>query len=327
MTDQADNLLPFPVANHLLAQPALLRREFANDGFLFFKQIIPRQTLLDLREEFAKILAEEGVTVAGDETNDARAIARPFREGNEEYFRVHDRLVKLESFHALAHDANLLSLMRSVLGVSAFPHPLSIARLVFPNHSPATTPPHQDFPNNQGSEKLSAAWIPLGDCPLTMGPVKVLRGSHKYGVLSLRYHLGPGNRTAHIPEEMSELQWYGSPFEVGDVLVFSALTVHAAMDNLEPSRMRLSVDFRYQTEGQPLTATCLEPHFGRLTWDQIYEGWASDLLKYYWRKKKYEVVEWDNSMNQLSTEDAAEGMRMALEYAAHRGEIEIKLKH
>ena len=168
--------------------------------------------------------------------------------------------------------------------------------------------------------------LPLGDCPRTLGPLKVLKGSHKFGILPLQHHMGAGNRTAKIPQEMADLVWHTSPFEAGDVLVFSALTVHASTDNQSSSLMRLSVDFRYQTEGESLTAGCLEPHFGRLSWDQIYENWKSDSLKYYWLNKKYKVVEWDNRLHELSPEDAAEGLRMALEYAAHRGEIEIKLK-
>lgn len=326
MKNQSEKLLPFPIANGLLANPEALQQSFSNDGFLFFKQIIPKQIILELRQEFTKILAEEGVIAGGNETIDARAIAKSFREGDEQYFKAHDRLIKLEAFHSLAHDSNLMALMRSVLGESAFPHPLSIVRLIFPKNTPATTPAHQDFPNNQGSKRLTAAWIPLGDCPLTLGPLKVLKGSHKFGVLPLQHHLGAGNRTAKIPEEMRDLIWHASPFEAGDVLVFSALTVHASTDNQSTSLMRLSVDFRYQTEGEALTAGCLEPHFGRLNWDEIYASWKSDSLKYYWLSKDYKVVEWDNSLHDLSPEDAAEGLRMALEYAAHRGEIELKLK-
>ena len=326
MNSQTDKFQPLPIANELLGDPKSLQKKLADDGFLFFKSIIPKAKLLALRHAFTDILADAGCITAGELTTNAVATVRPFREGDEEYFKVHDRLVKLEEFHALAHDTNLMSLMRTVLGDSAFPHPLSIARLIFPNNAPATTPPHQDFPNNQGSEDLTAAWVPLGDCPNHMGPLKVLKGAHKYGILPMRHHLGPGSRAARIPDALNHLTWHRSPFEAGDVLLFSALTVHAATDNLDASKMRLSVDYRYQTEGSPLTAGCLEPHFERLSWEEIYKDWKSDSLKYYWRSKKYRVVEWDDRMHDLSPEEAAEGMRMALEYAAHRGDIKLNLK-
>jgi len=54
--------------------------------------------------------------------------------------------------------------------------------------------------------------------------------------------------------------------------------------------MRLSVDFRYQLEGEALTETCLRPHFDRLTWDEIYSGWKSDRHQYYWKDLDYEIV-------------------------------------
>ena len=171
MNNQFEEPQPLPIANSLLANPEALHQALSNDGFLFFKQIISKQKILDLRREVTDILADEGIIASGDETIDARAIAKSFREGDEQYFKAHDRLIKLEAFHSLAHDRNLMALMRSVLGESAFPHPLSIIRLIFPKNTPATTPPHQDFPNNQGSEKLTAACIQLGDCPRELGPL------------------------------------------------------------------------------------------------------------------------------------------------------------
>jgi hypothetical protein len=54
--------------------------------------------------------------------------------------------------------------------------------------------------------------------------------------------------------------------------------------------MRLSVDYRYQAEGEPLAEHVLKPHFGRLSWEDIYAGWKDDSLQYYWRDLDLEVV-------------------------------------
>jgi hypothetical protein len=54
--------------------------------------------------------------------------------------------------------------------------------------------------------------------------------------------------------------------------------------------MRLSVDFRYQLEGEALTEICLHPHFERLEWDDVYSGWKSDRHQYYWKDLDYQVV-------------------------------------
>jgi ectoine hydroxylase-related dioxygenase (phytanoyl-CoA dioxygenase family) len=183
--------------------------------------------------------------------------------------------------------------MRAVVGDSAFPHPLKVARISYPTEPHITTPPHQDFNNNQGSPRLTATWIPLGDCPRRQGSLAVLRGSHRHGVLPLQFHLGAGHRQAVLPPELLEAcTWVTDDLRAGDVLVFGALTVHAALHNSTPS-LRLSVDFRYQPEGDPLTPVVLEPHFGRLSWKQVYKHWRSREHQYYWRDLDYQVVPFD----------------------------------
>ena len=61
---------------------------------------------------------------------------------------------------------------------------------------------------------------------------------------------------------------------------------------IDPERaargMRLSADFRYQAEGEALSDMGLEPHFGRLTWEQVYEGWQSDELNEELHRQRYE---------------------------------------
>lgn len=73
--------------------------------------------------------------------------------------------------------------------------------------------------------------------------------------------------------------------------------------------MRLSVDYRFQREHEPLTAGCLEPHFGRLSWGEIYRDWSREDLKYYWRDKQFEVLPWDSTVHPLSEEDRKEAVR------------------
>jgi hypothetical protein len=83
-------------------------------------------------------------------------------------------------------------------------------------------------------------------------------------------------------------------FAVGDVLLFPSTAVHASLHNASDFKMRLSVDFRYQQEGEPLTDIVLHPHFQRLTWDQIYADWQSDQHQYYWHDLDYEVVPFED---------------------------------
>src|SRR5690606_14739232 len=123
-------------------------------GYLFFRNIVPVDLLTALRDQITQVLAEQGWIEGGAERMLAKAILRPLREGQPRFFKAHDRIVKLEAFHSLAHETNLMNVMRQALGDTAFPHPLSIARLIFPDSPELATPPHQDFPNNQGTPNL-----------------------------------------------------------------------------------------------------------------------------------------------------------------------------
>ena len=210
--------------------------------------------------------------------------------------------------------------MTPLLGDDAFPHPLGIARLTFPDHEWAT-PPHQDHPNNQGTTDLYACWIPLGDCPRTHGPLSILRGSHRLGVLPLVPSLGAGSRRVELGASHEQLGWVGGDLRLGDVLIFHSLTVHRSLLNREEA-MRLSVDYRFQAAGNQLTEPCLRPHFGRLTWDDIYEGWQRDNLKYYWRDLDYEVVPWDQSFFEISEAEYVQHIREFMEWRQDDGDLE-----
>lgn len=312
----ADKIDPEPMyeANELLDDTDALRRRLAKDGYLFFRGIVPTERLLDLRDQITTILAELEWIKGGDERMQARAICRPRREGQPKFFKAHDRIIKLEALHSMAHETNLMNVMRAALGESAFPHPLSIVRLVFPDSPELATPPHQDFPNNQGTPNLTAAWMPLADCAIEDGSLAVLEGSHKYGVLPLKFHLGAGNRAAVLTEEMKAGRWVGADFKLGDVLLFPSLTVHKAMENHNTESMRLSVDFRYQLEGEALTAGCLEPHFQRVSWEDIYRDWKSDEFKYYWRNKRFEEVPWNEELHRLPDDHVDEAYEQTLAY-------------
>lgn len=314
----AESLGTFFEANELLGDVSSLRSRLDEDGYLFVRDILPVDALREVRDDITRVLAEIGWIRGDAERLEAEAIAMPCREGEPRFFEALDRIIRLESFHHLAHEPALSRLMQTALGETAFPHPLGIVRLVFPQNPEITTPPHQDYPNNQGTERLTAAWIPLADCPIEHGPVAVLAGSHKLGRLPLQFHLGAGSRTAVLPPETAEMQWLSADFRLGDVLLFPALTIHRALENKHPSKMRLSTDWRFQLEGEALTEPSLRPHFDRISWGEIYKGWRSPDLQYYWKRKTYQVVPWDEAKHALPPEATDQAMRQEMTYQVAR---------
>ena len=290
---------PMFEANSLDGDPNALRERLARDGYLLFRNVIDPAKLRSLRARITEVLADLGWIEDGRDRELAKLKGLAVREGEDKFFEAYDRLVGIEELYSLPHDRYLQTLLRAALGESVFPHPLSIIRLVFPGHPEISTPPHQDYRNNQGTVDLTATWMPLADCPMDSGALAVLEGSHRAGLLPIQFHLGPGNRAAVLSQDLRKLRWLSTDFNLGDVLLFPSLTVHRALHNSHPESMRLSVDYRHQLEGHALTPPCLQPHFGRTSWEEIYAGWESDELQYYWQKKNFIEVPWDSTLHKL----------------------------
>ena len=223
----------------------------------------------------------------------------------------------MESLHSLAHTPELLNTIKFLIGDSAFPHPLSICRLVFRDNNAWATPPNQDYPNNQGTYDLYACWIPLADCSPVSGALAVSKGSHKLGILPVKFSLGAGHRQCVLDDRHKQLEWVSGEFKQGDVLIFHSLTVHRSLENNTQS-MRISVDYRFQREGEPITENCLLPHFNRLSWDEIYENWKNKELQYYWTDKNLPRSEWDETLSAVPEEMFMKGIVIHQRYLQAR---------
>jgi hypothetical protein len=281
---------PFVDSTPLLADPEALRARAREEGYLFFSSLLPSESVLDLRRRILEICARHGF-LAGGTPLDA-AVAAPgaqCREGDAGYMAAYDDIQRLEAFHALAHQPPLLAALRALFGEEVLAHPRNIARVMFPQNNRFTTPAHQDFVHVQGTEETWTSWIPLGDCAAELGGVEVLAGSHRFGVLPA--HRAEGAGGLGVQTDQLGLTWRGGDYRCGDVLLFHSLVVHRGRDNHTPDRLRLSVDYRFQGVSQPVEGRSLLPHFNRLSWEEIYQGWEREDLQYYWKQLDLRLVE------------------------------------
>lgn len=280
---------PFREANALLDQPLALRAQACEDGYLFFRQGVPADALQQVRRAILVVCERHGWLQEGSPV--AQGIANLDRitiEGQPAFMQVYDEVQRLECFHALAHHPCLLELFGALFGETVLVHPRNIARLIFPQNTLHTTPAHQDYIHIQGTEETWTAWVPLGDCPRTLGSLEVLPGSHRLGLLPVHAAYGAGG--AGVETDSLGLEWHGGDFACGDVLVFHSLCIHRATPNMTTDRLRLSVDYRYQAASQPVVEGSLLPHHQRLTWEQIYAGWSNSALQYYWKTLPLRIV-------------------------------------
>jgi hypothetical protein len=132
-----------------------------------------------------------------------------------------------------------------------------------------------------GDTECFTVWIPLHDCPVPVGPLRILEGSHRFG---FQRHEDANLHVPEIPDgaAMGE-QWVGGQINAGDVLIFHSLTVHAASPNVS-NRLRISLDCRFQDYARIFNPANLAfaGESGK-SWEKTYEGWRSETLKYYWK--------------------------------------------
>jgi ectoine hydroxylase-related dioxygenase (phytanoyl-CoA dioxygenase family) len=305
----AETLRELRVSNDAQNDPEELRRRLDDEGYLFFKHLQNPDKLRALRREMLTVMQRGGWLIAGTDPMDGIAdVTRQCTEGDPEYTDVYHEVYKLESFHSSAHEPEIMSMVAKIAGRPVMPHPQKIARLWFPKYTEHTTPIHQDFVHFQGNFRTYTCWAPVGDCPIELGGLAVLPGSHKVNrVMDHHFSLGAGALCINTDE--LEGEWYSTDYEIGDTLIFEALMVHKALPNLTEDRLRVSLDNRYQAIGDPIAEHMLEPHlniFNQLKWEDVYRGWKSSDLKYYWKQYDNPVVPRDFSYSEKGFAEALE---------------------
>lgn len=258
-----------------LSKPDVLKGRLAEDGCLFFRGLLPAGNVTKARERTLLALERAGWLAPDADPEDARPGSRVVNEGDEDFFDAYADLQAGEVFHALAHEPAFISLFGSLVDDELLVHPRKIARISFPDNPRGTTPPHQDFRYIQGTTDVFTAWVPLGEVSTDLGGLRVLRGSHREGLIPAKW---TAERAVGIEVETDDgdPDWATTDYEPGDVIVFHSLTVHGAMPN-NTGTIRLSADYRYQSASEPLVKESLHPHWHpRIPgWPELVTDWRS----------------------------------------------------
>lgn len=239
----------------LLDAGADLRAGLAVDGFLLLRGLLPVERVLAVRRLIIGMMQAEGWLLAAEPL-----LARPDLplEGTERHRPLYRRLLHHPEFAGLAHAPELLAAMSRALGGPVQVHQRIIARLAPPHQPP--TQPHQDYQYIRGSLDTLTTWIPLGDCPRRLGGLAVLPGTHRLGFREHVRSTGAGG--FGVPTAGIDAPWLSTDYRAGDVLVFPACTIHAALPNRTAQEMRLSADFRYQRPAEAIDPDSLRHHYG-----------------------------------------------------------------
>jgi ectoine hydroxylase-related dioxygenase (phytanoyl-CoA dioxygenase family) len=259
-----------------------LRSEIAVKGYLLVRGVLPRPEVKHALDEVTQILSEaEWVQSGSDPTDRIADIRAACGDPDPGFKRTYQQVFNLASFHALPHHPSLQRVMKMLVGKHLLVHPKPIGRLIFPNCERLTTHAHQDYRFMGGDPEFYTVWIPLHDCPVEMGPLQIMEGSHHFGFQDHE------DENLHVPEipvdRATGGEWVGGPIHAGDVLIFHSLTVHAAAPNLS-RQLRISLDCRFQDYRRVLNpATLAFAGDSGKSWEKTYANWPSDELKYYWK--------------------------------------------
>jgi hypothetical protein len=250
-------------ANALLGDAGALRRRLAQDGYLFFRGLLPAAEIHAAADEVMAALRRGGWTDGrGFASADRRAL-NPKEALADPAFRA---AITGRGFNRVPYLAELRRTVRAVLGPQAFSYPAKVLRAIYPERPPGVARGryvHQDY-GVSGVQDMLTTWVPLADIPVRLGGIAVLPGSH----------LGPPLRPRVLrPRERG---WATTDYRAGDAIVFHCLTSHAALPNRDQS-LRLSGDFRWQCPDQPVPAELVLGPSGR-QWEMFSrvfarEGW------------------------------------------------------
>jgi ectoine hydroxylase-related dioxygenase (phytanoyl-CoA dioxygenase family) len=257
---------------------ATLMQEMETYGYVFIRDLIPKEDLQPLLRELIAIASEAGWIQEGSAPADRLADpAKACFEPEPRYKQAANRAFGLEGVHALAHHPVLTDVMKRLVGPRLLVHPKPIARMIFPNCPGALLHAHQDNSGIAGSAESYTVWMPLHDCLQNQGTLEIMEASHRYG---LQCSDGYIHR-----EEARGGEWVGGRINAGDVAIFHSLTVHSSTLSTA-KQLRFSVDCRFQSYDEavsPLEIVFPNQAKGGRTWEATYAGWKRDELKYYWR--------------------------------------------
>ena len=286
-----------------------LKQRLDRDGYLFIRQLLPRDAVMRVRGRLLEKAAKGGWLDENRPIEDGIANqTAACKDPEEPYIKVFRNLWADEELHRLRTHREVLNFFEGVFGEPALAHPSFVQRNIFPQRHDFdfTTQPHQDKVHIGGDTNY-AMWAPIGDCPVEKGALAIATGSHRFGVLDTKVGSGAGGMDISVPIPG---EWVTGSFSAGDALIFADETVHQAVPN-QTNELRQSFDARYQPATHAICEYALEPYSGCGSWDEVYSTWDSKDHQYYWKKFDLKTVPQDRSYyearDKMAFEMAEEG--------------------
>ncbi len=217
----------------------LLRERLRRHGYLFLRGLLDPEVVLGFRRYYFSL------TEAATDRASYRQV-------------LFGEIVPGEEYAAFCAQPALRGWFEWFLGGTPFLHKRKIIRQTAPGEGGIgmATQAHYDLLYlREGTDEVLSAWIPIGDCPVDRGGLTYLEGSHHRVLQDEALGLlkrPAASITADLPAlaDQYDARWLVTDYTAGDVVIHTAHTVHAALDNVSRD-IRLSTDIRYQLSTTP----------------------------------------------------------------------------
>ena len=245
-----------------LSAPELLRRSFAEHGYVLLRDVVDRDDVLAARNEVFSRLAEVGEVLPPANAGIATGVSRR-RDDAPDLGAFWKTVSEGAALRRVTHGPRLAELTGLLFDASARAHNYLFLR---PAPVGNATDLHYDYPFFAGgASQIVTCWLPLGEIPICDGPLVVVEHSNQFEDLispmrSARLTGDPqafakAQDAAYQSTATNTLEFVRARrtrlltahFHPGDMVIFGGFTMHGSLDNHSPmGRVRLSVDVRYQ---------------------------------------------------------------------------------
>lgn len=234
--------------------------EFRRDGCLVARRALDPEVLEPVRQSVADFVDNQirelvSAGAVSDPHEEAPFETRWALVSNENNLQDGEHRVRqwggrsgllARSIYDLAVYPQLIDIIASIIGPEIMARGDYWIRPKVPGDPHTTLAWHQDSnyyggKSGPGSEVLTV-WIPLVDVDEHNGCMKIVRGSNQHGSIEAR------RNELNQMEPTEDVTRFGTiasvPMAVGDILVFTNLTLHASGNN-SSDHVRWSIDLRY----------------------------------------------------------------------------------
>jgi ectoine hydroxylase-related dioxygenase (phytanoyl-CoA dioxygenase family) len=246
----------------LRADAPTLRARLAADGYLFLRGVLDRDAVRAARREVFERLHAVGEVGAPPEDGIFTGASRR-DELEPDRGRFWRSVSTGPRLRAVSHAGPIAAVMDAVCGEAARAQDYLFLRAGVRGRA---TDLHFDYPFfTRGHDRVFTVWTPLGDVPVSDGPLVVVEGSHRMRdliepMIGHDISADPGRRAAFGSDAIDFAASRGTrlltaDFAVGDAIVFGMYVAHGSLDNRSPiDRVRLSCDVRWQPASLPVDA-------------------------------------------------------------------------